>query len=200
MKIMKKYYIFIALSVMSFIGVERCLGDATVQLNNKESDTPIYIINGVLASGDVYVEILSETIPGGPWSPIQIAGSSTTVLTLSQPGYFDAGVGVIPGAVDNATVNFQVRAWTGGSEYETAPYSAETPTWSQSTGSWNPNSGLPATGPILQMPYSLILNVPEPSSIALGILGGATLLVTNKVKKAKNGKTKVTLLSKIKQH
>lgn len=195
---MKNDYLSMACLIVSCIGIARCSADATVQLNNKGSDTPIYIINGVLASGDVYVEILTQSVPGGTWSPIQVAGTSTSVLTLSQPGYFDAGVGVIPGAQDGATVTLEVRAWTGSMEYESAVNRAETLSWNQTSGSWNPNSGLPATGPALQMPNSLILSVPETNSIALGLLGGATMLATNKIKKAIIVKRKVNLANSAK--
>jgi len=68
--------------------------DATVRLNNYDSTSPIYFFdNKTLAFGsDIHVEAFATTTDGGTWVPVYIAGTTTSVLSLKEPGYLDAGL------------------------------------------------------------------------------------------------------------
>jgi len=98
------------------------------------------------------------------------------IFPLVWDGFFHAGVGIVPGVPDGATVEFTLYAWRGSREYATANWQGFV-SWSQATGSWDPNAvpPLPPTGPDLANPPLLLFQVPEPSSTFLGLIGGAAL-------------------------
>lgn len=93
-------------------------GAATVALNNYDAHMAIYLADGRMlapANGSVYVELL-----GGPsadqLSPV-VSTMGVTISTISandKPGFFDYGVGVVPGVADGATATFQLEVWQGG--------------------------------------------------------------------------------------
>ena len=160
--------------------------DATVRLSNYESQMPVYYQQtGTLAWRDffgtgIFVEVWGGPV-GGSLRPISIIGTETTVIPLKEPGFFDAGVGVIPGVGPGGQVELKVYAWTAAVPGDRFGLNSSG-SWLQSSGSWDPQSGLAPTGPPLALPSSVIVNptIPEPYSLTLGLLGGATLL-TNKV-------------------
>ncbi len=147
---------------------------ATIRLNNTDMDFRIVPFDYQIDPNRIYAELLSS-INGSGWQPVHVAGGTESVFKVSENGYFDAGVGVIPNAPDDAQVAFELRAWFGGNSFENAiAWNQET--WTQIAGSWDPGSGLPATGPVLLIPYTLVIGVPEPSTLALTIVGGGVLV------------------------
>ncbi len=153
-------------------------GAATVLLNNYDSHMAIYLADGTTlapANGSVYVELL-----GGPsadqLSPIlSTMGIATcTISANDEPGFFDNGVGVIPGVADGAMATLQLEAWQG-SPNPLPGTVGETLSWTQATGSWGPPSmnSPPPSGPSLQIPAPLVLPVPEPSTLRLGLFAVA---------------------------
>lgn len=150
---------------------------ATVNANSYDADKVIYYLTqGTLASGtDIMVEILAGAA-GGSLSSIK-KGS------LSEPGYFDFGVLTVPGLADNAQADFRIRAWKGGDSYPgnlAIPEAAESAKFTQATGAWNPNATppTPPQGPSLALPAALTITVvPEPSILALALLGGVALIL-----------------------
>lgn len=153
--------------------------DATVALNNFAAN-PIYLLSeGTLAGADVMVEFWGGPVGG------DIAMISNTDGVSAWPveyeGFFDGGVGVVPGVADSADAQLVMRAYQGET-YDGAFGAAPTAEvmWTQATGAWNPNAVPPAppTGPDLAYTDTPVLNVvPEPSTIALGLLGAAVLLL-----------------------
>ena len=147
--------------------------DSTVRLNNRDANQPIYDNNlQTPAFGpEYYVEVLAGPV-GGVLSPITLAGSTETHFPFTEPGYFDAGVGIIPGVMDGGPADFMIRAWKKSADFVADGLSAK---WTQLTGSWNPVSGSPdaASTPVLKIPSITVINVPvpEPATIALGLLG-----------------------------
>lgn len=148
-------------------------------------DRPIYSITaGTLADpATTLVQLVAKANPGDAWTTVQVGGDATkTTWGIYADGNFDAGnVGVIPGATAGATLTFELRAWTGaaGSTWENATVRGQLD-WSQATGTWDNAANPPATPPsvMLALPGNLTLNgVPEPSTIALGMLGAAALLL-----------------------
>lgn len=151
---------------------------ATVTFNNYDADKAIFVGSvGTLAGTDVMWQLLGD----GQGVVEAVAGATQSVFPVSaDAGYFDLGVGVVPGAVAGATVNFELRAWKGA-DYASASEKGSV-SWSQATGSWNDVAVPPAapTGPALAIPASVLVTttvIPEPSTIALGLLGAAALLI-----------------------
>lgn len=157
---------------------------ATVALNNFSPDRPLYIgTEGTYAAndagGNIYIEILG---PGGK-PVVSTNPGNATVFELAFDGYFDAGYGLIADVAPNAQAELTLRIWKGaaGSTYSAAFGAAPTAlaTWTQATGSWDSAPPAPPPGgPDLLIPASPVLNVvPEPSTLALGALGLAALLL-----------------------
>ena len=153
----------------------------TVWLNNYDADKPVfYLTSGSAANGaDFYAEIWGGPV-GGTLSQLKTEGGTATAFALTQ-GYFDAGYATIPGVADSAQATLELRAYKGTS-YATAEAVGKL-TWNQATGT---AANLTAEPPVMQNPATLNLTgnalitavvVPEPSTIALGMLGAAALLI-----------------------
>lgn len=110
-------------------------------------------------------------------APVTDAATGDALIAMSEDGRFYGGTGVVPGAADSATVELTLRAWRDAASWDAATARGSA-TWSQATGAWNPQAvpPAPATGPDMLNPAVTIV-VPEPSTIALGLLGGAALLL-----------------------
>jgi hypothetical protein len=151
-----------------------------VQLNNFEPDRPIFFQSaGTLATPaqNVTIQILGGPV-GGPLNPVATQGGQNT-FTLLADGYFDGTIGIVPGVTGTGPADFEFRAWTGGGTYDLA-LNRESITWQQPVTSWDstPPNLPPGTIAALALPSSpLIELVPEPSTIALGLLGAAALLI-----------------------
>jgi hypothetical protein len=148
------------------------LADATIQLNNHDPDLPILFAQNDFYQKTVYVELLGD--------------EKLVSEFIATDGYFDNGIGVVPGVVDYAMVNFTLRVWTQGAKYPGYSLSGSA-SWVQPTGSWDPNSGplSSATGPPLMIPQPVILGtIPESSTMVLGLQGlAAILFYRRKIKK-----------------
>jgi hypothetical protein len=114
-------------------------------------------------------------------------GGSMTSLGVQHPlaaGYFDFSLQQsLPGITAGSTAQFQVRAWSDASTYAAA-LAAGSPngqaTWSQATGTWDDTPpASPPSGPDFAFtPFTVQPGViPEPSTIALAILGAGALLI-----------------------
>jgi hypothetical protein len=152
---------------------------ATVSLNNYDANKAIYIQNsleGRAPVAGVFVELL-----GGPdaehLSLVVAAGSGQSRFTLSEPGFFDAGVGIIPGVEPTEMATLQLRVWSGNYGVYMEGM-GDSVTWRQATGYWNSQAipPLPATGPVLALPTTLYVKeapnyIPEPGSLVLLVIG-----------------------------
>lgn len=148
---------------------------ATVALNNYAGGVINYNNATTLLPADAWVEVLGAGAGG--------AATSLGVFHPAEPGYFDNGVVLVPGATAGGTSSFEVRAWIGaaGSTYATATEKG-TVTFNSGVGSWDETATPPPVkqGPDLAMPSFTVTAgsppIPEPSTIALGLLGAAALL------------------------
>lgn len=169
---MKKLAVLAALTVMSLSAWAQV---ATVALNNFDADKPIFAIGGAPApvNQDYYVQLLGGPV-GGPLTPV-----GDGILIADFPGYFDGGVGVVPGVAPGGQADLELRAWKGTGGFGAATESGKV-NWSQATGTWNNQlvPPPPPTGASLAIPSNIqIAIIPEPSTIALGLLGAAALLI-----------------------
>jgi hypothetical protein len=103
-------------------------------------------------------------------------GGSLAVLTSINlaPGILNSGTVAVPGSPPDSTIDVQVRAWsTGYASYEEAS-AALAAVGSSVTFSIGPLSALPAPGPATgngAWSSFTVEAIPEPSTIALGLLG-----------------------------
>jgi hypothetical protein len=183
-----KYAYLVILNVMITVLPQMAYAEATVKLSNYDSLMPVYYREvGKLAYGeDFYIEVFGGP-PGSTGFLITPVGATSPIIKLKEPGFFDAGIGIIPEAFDNGDVNLRVRGWYGSPSYEqaaSAGLAGQTFFWSQIAGSWNPGSGLTPTGPSLEMPWPLEIGfaIPEPSTVALIVLGAGILLGATRMK------------------
>jgi len=158
-------------------------GSATVWLNNYDPALNL-IYTGSVGSGNElsggWVEFF-----GGPQGGAlkQIANNNgATKFAVGEllPGMFDGLLGIIPDVADNAAVTIRARIWSGAADFDAAVSGLKPVAdvqWNQNAGAWaGPPS--PPSGAAMQFPANVTLNVvPEPSTIALGLLGAAALLI-----------------------
>jgi hypothetical protein len=189
-KCMKITDLIIGLGVVVVLA-SRVYGDATVRLNNYDSLMPVYWQEvGKLAYGnDFYIQVLGTAVGGVP-TPITPVGATTSIIKLKEPGYFDAGIGVILGVSDNQPATFAVRGWYGDPSYQRAAEAAnagQTYVWDQFAGSWDPNSGLAPSGPLLAMPWPLEIGfaIPEPTTLTLAVFGAVLVLGASRINKGR---------------
>ena len=153
---MKQYYL------LWFIGVQALLSSVAgaqglVRLNNREAQIPIRLNNEAsLAIGDeVFVEILAGPV-GGTLAPITSSASVTNRFALGASGWFDGGVGTVPGVPENGLAQFEIRIWRALASYELAHgfgvISGRSTNWIQRVGGGAPKPGQTGPGAALAVP------------------------------------------------
>jgi len=107
-----------------------------------------------------------------------VPGSMTSFFGNTDPAaqYLSALVVAIPGVTPGTAANLQVGAWTGGSSYDNASLSkALSTSFSVVTGGAGDPPGLPTD--LTGFTGLTLVQVPEPSTIAFGLLGAGALLL-----------------------
>ncbi len=129
------------------------------------------------------------SLPGAFAQLVLVVGGVETPLSPTTPfrtgnaaAFFqEISSFVVDGVQPGASASFKVRAWQGAASYDAA---RTTPTayWGESAvfthgpmGGTPPGGGLPVTATTIDNLVAFQL-VPEPSTIALGVLGAAALL------------------------
>lgn len=134
---------------------------AMVAINNYDAHSPLYLRPGELASGgDIWLQLLGGPV-GGILVPASPVGQpDLTQFHLTEPGYFDVGVGVVPGATGGSVVQCQLRVWAGATDYGSATQRFESAVWTQKSGYWDSAALPPAppTGATLEIPGAMILD------------------------------------------
>ncbi len=172
---MKRLALLAALIIGSAASSFAAVG--TVMLNNYDADKAVFLDTaGTKAPMDsVFFELL------GNGALVQNTTDGSTKWSINaEAGYFDTGVGIVPGVAANATgVNFELRGYVGASWATGTKIGSIT--WTQAVGSWDNTAQPPAppSGAALALPGNLLVKtaIPEPSTIALGLLGAAALLI-----------------------
>jgi len=109
---------------------------------------------------------------GGALTPLT---PTTTFRTGAAAPYVTAVAVDVPGTTPGGSGTFRLRAFVGSS-YDTASVRGESADFTVAGLGGQPASGPPLTPPNLNGLQSFAL-VPEPSTIALGVLGAAALLI-----------------------
>jgi hypothetical protein len=151
----------------------------TIFFNNRTSagDVPIYAPDGVSGAGSlgtVNAQLFLQPAGGGALVPLTPA---TTFRTASAAASFFVNPldVTVPGFAPGTAATVIVRAWQGA-DYATATVRGESAALTISAlGGVNPQTGAIVPTPDLAGLVSFTL-VPEPSTIALGVLGAAALL------------------------
>jgi hypothetical protein len=184
---MKKILILAALLVSTAVsfaqGTVTFANNTATAITNVSSGSAPYpraVVN-VALYGSTSLGLLND-------SSLTLVGAVTN--TLPTGGIFIGGTRFI--GAEGSTVTLQVRAWSGAfATYEAALAAAlvdgttlvgKSGYWEQSTGG-GPNPAQPITGVGRLTPFTVntALVIPEPSSIALGLLGlGAIALFRRK--------------------
>jgi len=169
----------ISVAILAAVGaVSFAYGQATVLVDNRNGSkiTPIFLADGI------------TQIKGATYSAaLQFNGAQVgDVYPFQANGRFASGVGVsLTGVAEGATANgLVVRAWdnTTGATYDAATLKGASAAFSNPTGGGTtpPPSltglqsfSLAGSGPAGPGPVPV---VPEPATIALGVLGAAALL------------------------
>jgi hypothetical protein len=170
---------------------------ATVAINNIDANTPVYYtatdslpLNIMPINQNVYVQLLGGPV-GGSLTPIFNLNGESAFQIDQIPGYFNGGIGMVPGVIPGGFAEFELRAWQGkkNDDFEnTFVNRAITGRWAQQTGVWNDQlvPQPPPTGESMLNQGTLIFHffqiVPEPSNIALLCLGMAVLIFFRPIK------------------
>jgi hypothetical protein len=136
---------------------------AAVALNNYDLNSPVQNADGTLAPvADTWVEVWG----GPPNQPLKRVAdmTGTTRFNLSEPGYFDASFGIVLDVAMGAEAQFQVRAWRGGTSFETASFRGASIVFTQATGAVLPPPNFPHPA-FLQIPAAIVLQAVEPSQL-----------------------------------
>lgn len=134
-------------------------------------DAPVFDVDGTTRlAGANYMAQLYAGPAGGSLAAI---GSPVAFKTGSGAGYFLGGAATIPTVAPGANADIKIVAFQGASEASAVATGSSSVFTVQTGGAGNP-PGLPAN---LVGLTSFSLQVPEPSTIALGILGAAALLL-----------------------
>ena len=180
---MKKTYTLIAVALVTAGSALAQGGFGTVSLNNYDSGKGIFSLNGnTPAPAGTMVQLLGGPSTSSLTVVSTATGTSSYTITAGDVNangagtgsFFDYGFGYVTGVPQTTTGFFQLQAWTGAATYQAAAIKGSL-SWSQATGTNPPAPGLPAPA-VLAMPSTLIM-VPEPSTIVLGVLGAAALLL-----------------------
>jgi hypothetical protein len=183
---MKKLLITVALAVVVCVQLN---AQGTVDFRNRITgtlDVPVYLNNAhttLLAGPDFVAQLYFSATQGGSYTAVGAAPAP--FRTGAGAGYWSAGADstrILTGITAGAEAWIQVRAWnlTLDATYEAAvaagniathPYGSSTPFRIPITG----GGGVPPGSPAFMTGLTSFA-VPEPSTIALGVLGLAGLL------------------------
>jgi|SRR6185295_9154766 len=192
---MKKLLLFVGLLVAGFAA----MAQGTVNFSNGAAGVNAVVndVDGTTKlSGAGFTAGLYAGPSGTIWSSLTLVAPTANFATGASAGYFFGGSHAVPGVPEGSAAAYQVRVWSANFatwDLAWAAYQAGDTTAKigvSSSAAWN-GTGLPSTvgttpnlGGLSPTPnllglqsFKLFQAVPEPSTIALGLLGAAALLL-----------------------
>lgn len=176
---MKKLALLAVLAALSTVSYAQ---KAIVDLQNLDSN-PVFFKSSPTAT-PALVQIadgINFTVLGPTGSALTAPDGGAISFTWAGDGTFYIGAAAVPGATAGSPTSLTFRAWKGGTSFATSTFSVAS-TFTQATSVWDPAAIPPTTpaGPAggLALPVNLtVAGVPEPTTIALGLVGAAALLL-----------------------
>jgi len=175
-----------ALLLVGIISASQALAQGTLTF----STTPTYVkpagaavtdqLSGALLTGATsWGQLYFSTTQNGTYTAF---GTAKNFLTGGGAGFISGGTVLVPGVAEGASVWIQLRAWEGaaGSSYETTFSAAGKTGFSNSINVTLGGPGLTPPAPpatLNGLTGFAISGVPEPSTIALGLLGVAGMMI-----------------------
>jgi len=143
-------------------------GQGTLNFNNRVTsaglDSPVFDVGGTTKLSEGFAQlVVNGTAVGDP----------TAMKTAAAAGYFGGGTATIASVAPGATASIQVRAWKGAATFDAAVTKGTSEAFNVTLGGAGSPPSLPANLIGLKS-FSL---VPEPSTIALGLIGAAALML-----------------------
>lgn len=181
-----------ALLLVGILSALPALGQGTLTFLNTATGTGVTggspVTDGVggarLAGTGFWTQLYSSTTQGGTYTAI---GTPVNFRTGAAAGFVNVSTVAVPGSAPGSSAWIQMRAWEGaaGSSFESV--SAVSGKVGSSLaisvgplGGPDPAGGTPFTAPNLTglQGFAIVGGViPEPSTVALGLLGAAGLLI-----------------------
>ncbi len=172
-----------ALSIAVGLVAVSAVGQGTVNFANVGVglNAPYFFMDGVTRLAGP--EFLAQLYVGSAASESALTAvpGPAPFLTGTGAGYFNGGTRSLPGFAPGSRLFFQVRIWAavGGNSYDealaTGRFSLKSTVFQIGMNLGDP-VGPPQTPPATLLGLTSASLVPEPSTIALGILGAAALL------------------------
>jgi hypothetical protein len=128
-------------------------------------DAPVFDVGGtVKLEGPAMAQLYLGATP---------VGAPVAFRTGAGAGYWPTTSVTLPGVAAGAVAQVQVKAWKDAASFEAAAIKGESGVLSITTG----GAGSPPTLPANLVGLTSFTLVPEPSMIALGLLGAAGLML-----------------------
>jgi len=170
-------------------GIAAYAADGTVNFNNRVGSSPNFTVNAPIFDLDGATKLagtgyLAQLYGGASEATLAAVGVAVPFRTGTGAGYFNPApdaTRAIPGITPGTAAAIQVRAWDAskGATYEAAlaagGATGKSLTLTIPTGGVGEPPSLPADLVGLQS-FSLTI-VPEPTTLALGLLGAALLVI-----------------------
>lgn len=174
-----KKLLLVAACIVASVGA---LAQGTILFNNVAAGTVAGKITDADGTGLAGTAFLAQLYAGADATSLAPVGTAVTFRTGAAAGFVNASTVAIPGVASGVVASFlQVRAWdaTGGATYDAAVSSGKHFGSSAIFASDGPlgGGGSPPATPAGLKNFKGFSLIPEPSTIALGVLGAAALLL-----------------------
>jgi PEP-CTERM motif len=178
-------------TVGMLLAVGSSQGQGTLNLNNYDSGFGLFDGNqSTPAVAGTSVQVLVGASAGSLQPIVNVSASPTSIFTASDingngPGtgtFFDGNYGHVTGVAPGSIAFVEVLAWSGAASYAAAlttpgAWYGASAIFSEATGTSPASPSTPAPA-VLALPGTITLvQAPEPTTIALGGLGAAALLL-----------------------
>lgn len=142
------------------------------------STDPVNTGAGTLAGALAQLFLVNGTTLTPVGTAVSFRGNSGALAK-----YFDGGTITVNGAAVGSSPTLRVRAWAGAATYDAAQFKGESANFTAGPLGGDVGGGNPPALPAdLVNLKSFVVVVPEPTTIALGVLGGVALLAARRRK------------------